>query len=72
MLPGTRTYSDEDIVSIARDSLSVFGQIEDELGIPADLRVSVFGICHTMVGNRQIAADMGALVASLPELRRKQ
>lgn len=54
MLPGNRTYSDEDIKALAVDALYVFDLIDKEGIIPDDLRVSVFSICHTMVGNRTL------------------
>lgn len=55
MLPGHRTFSDDDIFESVADALAVFRRIDDASEIPDDLRPLVFQVCVNMIGNRTVA-----------------
>lgn len=62
MLPGTRTFSDDDIVTTVREALTVFDKVDAiEDGIPDELRPLVFQTIVNMVGNRQIVGGLPAM-----------
>lgn len=61
MLPGTRTFSDADIVQTISECLAVYDQLSEDDGIPDELRPLVFQTIVNMVGNRQVASPLPAM-----------
>lgn len=58
MLPGTRTFSDADIVQTVRECVAVYDQLNGDEEIPAELRPLVFQTIVNMIGNRQVAGPL--------------